>query len=88
MGFGAGSLGLGQFRPTGDNQQKAAQFYQMARSGMSPPPAEQQKTTSGALMSGMGGAMAGAQLAPLVGMTGPVGAGVVGALALGSYLFS
>lgn len=87
MGYGA--IGLRDLRPqAGDSANKAAQYHQMARSGMQAPPAEARKSASGAIMSGIGGATAGAQLAPLVGVGGPIGAGVVGALALGSYLFS
>lgn len=85
---GLGVRGLRDLLPQGDTaQNKATQYYNMAQGEPHIAQGGGGKSASGALMSGMGGAMAGAQLAPLIGMTGGVGAGVVGSLALGSYLF-
>lgn len=45
------------------------------------------KGAGGALISGAGGALAGAELAPLLGASGPAGAIAGGVLGLASYFF-
>lgn len=81
--YGAGSLE--QLRPGVDNQQKAAQFYQMARQGMSAPPVQQEKTASGAVLSGLSGVTAGKQLAGMLPSASKGAAGLkLGAEALGT----
>ena len=48
-----------------------------------PPP-----SVGGAVSAGIGGAAAGAELAPFIGMSGGMGAGILAPLAIGAYLFS
>ena len=49
---------------------------------------KQGKSVAGGLMSAAGGVMAGAELAPLLGATGPVGGAIGGIALLGAYLMS
>lgn len=85
---GQGVRGLRDLIPQSDPAGKASQFYSQAQGQKYIPQGNSgEKTASGAVMAGMSGSLAGAQLAPLIGLTGGVGAGAVGAIALGSYLF-
>ena len=88
---GQGVRGLRDLIPQSDPAGKASQFYSQAQGQKYIPQGNSgEKTASGAVMSGMGGAMAGAELGTLISasaVAGPWGAAIGGSLALGSYLF-
>ena len=87
---GLGVRGLKDLLPQSDSSQRAAQYLQMAQNQKYIPQSGSEKSAGGAIMSGMSGAMAGAELGTMLSASaaaGPYGSAIGGALALGSYLF-
>ena len=88
--MGLGVRGLSDLMPKSDASQRSAQYMQMAQNQKYIPQGGSEKSAGGAIMSGMSGAMAGAELGTMLSASaaaGPYGAAAGGALALGSYLF-
>lgn len=89
--MGLGVMGLKDLMPKDSGaSQRSAQFMQQAQNQKYIPQGNDQgKSVSGGIMSGMGGAMAGAELGTMISAStaaGPWGAAIGGTLALGSYL--
>ena len=88
--MGQGVRGLTDLMPKSDASQRSAQYMQMAQNQKYIPQGGSEQSAGGAIMSGMSGAMAGAELGKMISLSssaGPYGAAIGGTLALGSYLF-
>lgn len=89
--MGMGVRGLRDLMPQESGAKQSAQQYMAMAQNQKyiPQGGGPEKSAGGAVMSGISGAMAGANLGPMISAStaaGPWGAAIGGAFALGSYL--